>query len=143
MTFSFFFSSRRRHTRLQGDWSSDVYSSDLEVLGADPRSRRGPGRAGGDVRGRAARDRVQRDLPARDPQVHADGRGPLHLQGPRAGGDGGAGRVERSGELYVPGDAPAPGRLRLSGRSTFSDSMAGSVTGGTVSSGSASSAGGV
>src|SRR5256885_9835649 len=30
----FFFSSRRRHTRLQGDWSSDVCSSDLvELLG--------------------------------------------------------------------------------------------------------------
>src|SRR2546426_5252597 len=29
----FFFSSRRRHTRLQGDWSSDVCSSDL-VSGA-------------------------------------------------------------------------------------------------------------
>src|SRR5256885_15356805 len=29
----FFFSSRRRHTRLQGDWSSDVCSSDLR--GAD------------------------------------------------------------------------------------------------------------
>src|SRR5256885_4626295 len=27
----FFFSSRRRHTRLQGDWSSDVCSSDLIV----------------------------------------------------------------------------------------------------------------
>src|ERR1022692_4212323 len=25
----FFFSSRRRHTRLQGDWNSDVCSSDL------------------------------------------------------------------------------------------------------------------
>src|SRR2546426_6008090 len=40
----FFFSSRRRHTRLQGDWSSDVCSSDLEEfvrsderLPADPR----------------------------------------------------------------------------------------------------------
>src|SRR5256885_12938989 len=29
--FLFFFSSRRRHTRLQGDWSSDVCSSDLEA----------------------------------------------------------------------------------------------------------------
>src|SRR5256885_11763437 len=29
---TFFFSSRRRHTRLQGDWSSDVCSSDLDVL---------------------------------------------------------------------------------------------------------------
>src|SRR5215467_15571864 len=28
----FFFSSRRRHTRLQGDWSSDVCSSDLEIV---------------------------------------------------------------------------------------------------------------
>src|SRR5256885_6614965 len=28
----FFFSSRRRHTRLQGDWSSDVCSSDLMKL---------------------------------------------------------------------------------------------------------------
>src|SRR5256885_2532905 len=27
--YIFFFSSRRRHTRLQGDWSSDVCSSDL------------------------------------------------------------------------------------------------------------------
>src|SRR5256885_10559347 len=32
-TLWFFFSSRRRHTRLQGDWSSDVCSSDL----GDPR----------------------------------------------------------------------------------------------------------
>src|SRR5256885_2979944 len=29
----FFFSSRRRHTRLQGDWSSDVCSSDLKPDG--------------------------------------------------------------------------------------------------------------
>src|SRR6266446_788596 len=38
----FFFSSRRRHTRLQGDWSSDVCSSDLhnrrrEVNAQEPR----------------------------------------------------------------------------------------------------------
>src|ERR1039457_7388954 len=30
----FFFSSRRRHTRLQGDWSSDVGSSDLYKPGS-------------------------------------------------------------------------------------------------------------
>src|SRR3989454_3636171 len=30
----FFFSSRRRHTRLQGDWSSDVCSSDLGLFQA-------------------------------------------------------------------------------------------------------------
>src|SRR6266850_3646526 len=40
--FFFFFSSRRRHTRLQGDWSSDVCSSDLRrqgrVRGGGPRA---------------------------------------------------------------------------------------------------------
>src|SRR6266446_8221199 len=36
MWIFFFFSSRRRHTRLQGDWSSDVCSSDLRhTLGFD------------------------------------------------------------------------------------------------------------
>src|SRR6266581_4914419 len=30
--YCFFFSSRRRHTRWTGDWSSDVCSSDLTVL---------------------------------------------------------------------------------------------------------------
>src|SRR5262245_65843490 len=33
--FSFFFSSRRRHTSCLSDWSSDVCSSDL-ILGAEP-----------------------------------------------------------------------------------------------------------
>src|SRR5256885_5040333 len=32
----FFFSSRRRHTRLQGDWSSDVCSSDLVLAQYQP-----------------------------------------------------------------------------------------------------------
>src|SRR5256885_3063379 len=36
LTSFFFFSSRRRHTRLQGDWSSDVCSSDL-MSATDPR----------------------------------------------------------------------------------------------------------
>src|SRR3989454_412955 len=36
----FFFSSRRRHTRLQGDWSSDVCSSDLTSLPVRPVVRR-------------------------------------------------------------------------------------------------------
>src|SRR5256885_3552148 len=35
----FFFSSRRRHTRLQGDWSSDVCSSDLHNFGILAESR--------------------------------------------------------------------------------------------------------
>src|SRR5437867_13290058 len=37
MNFFFFFSSRRRHTRSYGDWSSDVCSSDLEqTTGFEP-----------------------------------------------------------------------------------------------------------
>src|SRR6266436_3044994 len=32
MSFYFFFSSRRRHTRCSRDWSSDVCSSDLKFL---------------------------------------------------------------------------------------------------------------
>src|SRR5256885_10576634 len=47
----FFFSSRRRHTRLQGDWSSDVCSSDLPDRAARgrsaPRRARGRGHAPG------------------------------------------------------------------------------------------------
>src|SRR5256885_2276814 len=48
-TLIFFFSSRRRHTRLQGDWSSDVCSSDLgrargrRLAAAGGRQQRGDG----------------------------------------------------------------------------------------------------
>src|SRR5437867_10017300 len=48
MFFYFFFSSRRRHTRSYGDWSSDVCSSDLCPGGEAVRLRalRAPGPAG-------------------------------------------------------------------------------------------------
>src|SRR5688572_13542813 len=36
--WSFFFSSRRRHTRFDCDWSSDVCSSDLYLLDLNPRA---------------------------------------------------------------------------------------------------------
>src|SRR2546426_4682015 len=55
----FFFSSRRRHTRLQGDWSSDVCSSDL-----------GPA---GNVHRRAA-DVASRDLEANQRGARESGR---------------------------------------------------------------------
>src|SRR2546426_1190418 len=54
----FFFSSRRRHTRLQGDWSSDVCSSDLlgdallGTLRAGTAARGGPGLPRGTGRSR-------------------------------------------------------------------------------------------
>src|SRR5437016_7794502 len=38
----FFFSSRRRHTRLVSDWSSDVCSSDLPAPARPPREKRAP-----------------------------------------------------------------------------------------------------
>src|SRR5215467_15143755 len=44
MLFFFFFASRRRHTRLQGDWSSDVCSSDLRA--AAPAAARPAGPSG-------------------------------------------------------------------------------------------------
>src|SRR5688572_17521591 len=37
MPFLFFFSSRRRHTRFDCDWSSDVCSSDLRLSSAEAR----------------------------------------------------------------------------------------------------------
>src|SRR5205085_6358195 len=40
----FFFSSRRRHTRFDCDWSSDVCSSDLETVVATRLGRRAVGR---------------------------------------------------------------------------------------------------
>src|SRR6266446_199301 len=49
--FFFFFSSRRRHTRLQGDWSSDVCSSDLDEV---------------EVRGHAIEVRVNAESPSDD-----------------------------------------------------------------------------
>src|SRR5256885_8960687 len=52
----FFFSSRRRHTRLQGDWSSDVCSSDL------PGGAHQGGHAHRQVGGRAAGDVVHLHL---------------------------------------------------------------------------------
>ena len=65
--------------------------------------------------GDPAGDRLQRVLPARDPQVHPDRRGAAHLQGARAGRHLRAGGLERSLELSDAGDAPPPGRLTARG----------------------------
>src|SRR5256885_8287707 len=53
----FFFSSRRRHTRLQGDWSSDVCSSDLG--GGNRRNETRLEAAAGDVEQQVVRSLVQ------------------------------------------------------------------------------------
>src|SRR5256885_10976745 len=81
----FFFSSRRRHTRLQGDWSSDVCSSDL-------------------ISGHGCDDSIRRDLPNsliagiitgnRNKQIAKD----VHGHSTRIGQRGASGGVPRSGE---------------------------------------------
>src|SRR2546430_17480987 len=45
MTLVFFFSSRRRHTRFDCDWSSDVCSSDLEGSAAKSDAQEIPSRS--------------------------------------------------------------------------------------------------
>src|SRR6266446_3132600 len=76
--FFFFFSSRRRHTRLQGDWSSDVCSSDLPSLGVQGSQRpgRGPGQG---APGRRVADlpRQVRSAPRRHEVDHPQPRRPL------------------------------------------------------------------
>src|SRR5207248_7638735 len=66
----FFFSSRRRHTRSYGDWSSDVCSSDLAPWVAPCSSSSQP--PGARCRG-APRARVRRQLSASAPGVSARG----------------------------------------------------------------------
>src|SRR5205807_7143413 len=75
----FFFSSRRRHTRLQGDWSSDVCSSDLSrqrLAGGDADSERhdrgGRSRTGG---GAGARGRAESGARGGHAPLHAAARG--------------------------------------------------------------------
>src|SRR6266480_961923 len=63
----FFFSSRRRHTRLTCDWSSDVCSSDLR-----------PGRRGGAAR-RRRRPALRRAAARRAGQLLRPGQGNAHV----------------------------------------------------------------
>src|SRR5207248_6637441 len=88
--FVFFFSSRRRHTRSYGDWSSDVCSSDLAGSGGDGRS--------DEVRGGGGTARVPRGThPAEDVR---DGQQPARGIGWKVE-RGGAPAVTRSEERRV------------------------------------------
>src|SRR5688500_5756406 len=90
---AFFFSSRRRHTRLQGDWSSDVCSSDLGLVAAhrlhrqpgddEPRRGQGPSRAARSAR-RGLGQRKDRSDRRRDRKSVVEGKRPA-----RGGGRGG------------------------------------------------------
>src|SRR6266581_9093907 len=78
----FFFSSRRRHTRWTGDWSSDVCSSDLDSPLPDGTGEsapcgtraRGPGRGGGSLYGAIPPQRALRvaGAQAREPFGRVD-----------------------------------------------------------------------
>src|SRR2546426_7021509 len=67
--FFFFFSSRRRHTRLQGDWSSDVCSSDLARLDALERPEVGPETTDGVLRVKL--DEINELIAAHPARAHA------------------------------------------------------------------------
>src|SRR5437879_8138309 len=59
----FFFSSRRRHTRYIGDWSSDVCSSDLDADGGEAALAGGqPGPHRKSAARNAAADRLRRGV---------------------------------------------------------------------------------
>src|SRR3989454_12733335 len=106
----FFFSSRRRHTRLQGDWSSDVCSSDLkgDVDAADevPHRRLGQEVRRGEVvltrlvelRIHALVVRPRREVATRDADAEGGG---AELPGPLLGGEVGDGHLAQLGEAAV------------------------------------------
>src|SRR6478672_13442620 len=68
----FFFSSRRRHTRSDRDWSSDVCSSDLPTAAASrcARARSGRRRASVRQRGRSEERRVGKECRSRWSPYH-------------------------------------------------------------------------
>src|SRR2546430_16091595 len=107
----FFFSSRRRHTRFDCDWSSDVCSSDLDILacgGFDLVAGNPPW-----VRGERVPAQVRETLATRYATWRpARGRGFAHLP------DLAVAFVERALELVAPGGAAAllvPAQLASSG----------------------------
>src|SRR5256885_5028649 len=92
----FFFSSRRRHTRLQGDWSSDVCSSDLGRARGGDRRHRGRGLRAREGRGHRARSGSVRAVPGRHVRVQEE-RGGVEVGGGQIGRGSGRGRGENSG----------------------------------------------
>src|SRR5256885_17129370 len=81
---NFFFSSRRRHTRLQGDWSSDVCSSDLDA---------GPsGRMGGWIVRRVVVEHEAQPLTHLEPDAALQRENSTALNGTALDGTAGGGR---------------------------------------------------
>src|SRR5256885_15351463 len=96
---SFFFSSRRRHTRLQGDWSSDVCSSDLNKV---PLHRLPPSKVEVNLGGEHTASALCCDLSkcaGIDVQVRIGGRGVIEQIDRKSGGEGK--RVELGGRRII------------------------------------------
>src|SRR6266478_8429395 len=93
MSLFFFFSSRRRHTRFDCDWSSDVCSSDLVEVDVEPDGREADRR----VLGHAQRpSEVEIALRSELPAPHRD------LEGGGHGPKGHAGAGDRGLKEHVP-----------------------------------------
>src|SRR5688572_31840564 len=87
--FFFFFSSRRRHTRFDCDWSSDVCSSDLvaHLPRGAPAARSSGGKPYGfdrSLEGRVAERHVEVSLSAGEVEAHAPLEARHHLGDERA-----------------------------------------------------------
>src|SRR2546430_17639355 len=79
----FFFSSRRRHTRFDCDWSSDVCSSDLSERPAYEETECGaaqaaPGRRAADRADEAETEVDEEPRPHAGPHLPSDHDGPFH-----------------------------------------------------------------
>src|SRR5688500_20092072 len=92
--FYFFFSSRRRHTRLQGDWSSDVCSSDL-VVTIERTGETGPERAKHGLLRALVANAVQGVSAGFTKQLDKIGRASCRERVERSGGGGAAERKDR------------------------------------------------
>src|SRR3989454_2944482 len=127
--FVFFFSSRRRHTRLQGDWSSDVCSSDLGRPGELPagQGRRRRGRVlRGDGRPEAGRD-DRGGTVSGDPRSQGGRAGARHEAAGRLGEEEGRLMTASSPQPFRTGDTPLPDIIILTHKLTRAYDMGGEV----------------
>src|SRR3989454_12822030 len=119
----FFFSSRRRHTRLQGDWSSDVCSSDLmaEVCPTCSGSGAAPGATLStcpECRGRGVISFGQGGFAVSRPCPVCRGRGRVPSERCHTCGGSGEVRVEKRLVITVPAGTEDGTKLRLRGQGT-------------------------